>query len=397
MTEDDSSTDDPFDAGDGARTGDQTTEPMDGPADASTDAGNGEPANAPSDEYANGSTGDPDPSGPDSGADPGPTADGPSPSIYSDGGGASTSAADGDRHIPVAEIPDARPGRERDWSSWLVERTPSLRRSLVYAVAIGVAFLWVVPFLGLLMASVRPLSEIVGGWWQLEGMSITLENYQRAWAYQTAPLGQALLNTAIVTIPAVLVVMLLGAMAAYPFARFEFPLKTALFFLILLVMAAPPELVAMGNYNTLRSTGMFDTYVGLVLVHVGWGLGWVVLFLRNYLLGIPEELEEAARIDGASRFQIFRTIILPLSVPALVSVAVIQFTWVWNAFFFPLVFMRSPDLYLAPQVLPLMRGRLQIDWGLVAAGSILTMIVPVVLFLLLERYYTRGMVAAVVD
>jgi multiple sugar transport system permease protein len=210
-------------------------------------------------------------------------------------------------------------------------------------------------------------------------------------------MGRALLNTAIVTIPAVVVVMVLGTMAAYPFARLEFPLKQPLFFLILLVMAAPPELVAMGNYTTLREVGLFDTYMGLILVHVGWGIGWVVLFLRNYLLGIPEEVEEAARIDGASRYQIFRTIVLPLSTPALVSVAVIQFTWVWNAFFFPLVFMRSPDRKLAPQVLPLMRGRIQVDWGLVAAGSVLTMAVPVLLFVLLDRYYTRGMVAAVTD
>jgi multiple sugar transport system permease protein len=186
-------------------------------------------------------------------------------------------------------------------------------------------------------------------------------------------------------------------MAVYPFARFEFPVKKTLFFLIIMVMAAPPELVAMGNYNTLRSAGLFDAYLGLILVHIGWGMGWVVLFLRNYMLGIPEELEEAARIDGASRYQIFRTIILPLAGPALVSVAVIQFTWVWNAFFFPMVFMRSTDLYLAPQVLPMMKGRLQIDWGLVAAGSVMTMTVPVLLFAFLQRYYTRGLVGAVAD
>ncbi|WP_425492220.1 carbohydrate ABC transporter permease [Halovivax limisalsi] len=314
-----------------------------------------------------------------------------------DGGVPDRRATDGDAYVPATEIPPSRPERDRDLVAWLDDHTPSLWRGLTYVVAITIAVLWIVPFLGLFMASLRPLSEILNGWWELEGMTLTLENYERAWTYQTAPLRRALVNTFIVTLPSVLVVMLLGAMAAYPFARFEFPLKTALFFLILLVMAAPPELVAMGNYNTLRNIELFDTYMGLILIHIGWGLGWVVLFLRNYLLGIPEELEEAARIDGASRFQIFRTIILPLSVPALVSVAVIQFTWVWNAFFFPLVFMRSPERYLAPQVLPLMRGRLQVDWGLVAAGSIMTMIVPIVLFLLLERYYTRGMVAAVAD
>ena len=274
---------------------------------------------------------------------------------------------------------------------------PPLPRTARYAVAITLALLWVLPLVGIVMASVRPLSEIIGGWWHLQGMTITFENYQKALAFESAPMGRAMLNTFVVTVPSVLVVTLLGAMAAYPFSRFEFPLRKTLFFVMIMVMAAPPELVAMGNYNTLRNTGLFDTYVGLILVHVGWGMGWVVMFLRNYLLGLPDELEEAARIDGASRYQIFRTIILPFATPALVSVAVIQFTWVWNAFFFPMVFMRSSESYLAPQVLPLMKGRLQIDWGLVAAGSVMTMAVPIVLFVVLQRYYKRGMVGAVAD
>jgi len=295
------------------------------------------------------------------------------------------------------DVPDVAPTTNETLGVRLRETVPSGPRALRYVVAVGVALLWLVPLVGLFMASVRPLDEIIQGWWQLETLTITFENYAQAWTYQSGPLGRALLNTALVTVPAVLVVTLLGTMVAYPFARFDFPLKTGLFLLLIVVMAAPPELIAMGNYNTLRDTGLFDTYMGLILVHVGWGMGWVVMFLRNYLLALPRELEEAARIDGASRFQIFKSIVLPYSAPALVSVAVIQFTWVWNAFFFPLVFMRSPDRKLAPQVLPLMRGRIQVDWGLVAAGSVLTMAVPVLLFVLLDRYYTRGMVAAVTD
>jgi multiple sugar transport system permease protein len=297
----------------------------------------------------------------------------------------------------IVSPPETAPASELPLSTRFVNALPTPARAAKYALAITIAILWIVPFVGLLMASFRPLSEVLNGWWHLDGITITLENYQNAMEFQTTPMDQAMVNTFIVTLPSVLVVTVLGAMAAYPFARFEFPLKNTLFFLIIMVMAAPPELVAMGNYNTLQDTGLFDTYLGLILVHIGWGMGWVVLFLRNYLLGIPEELEEAARIDGASRYQIFRTIILPLAAPALVSVAVIQFTWVWNAFFFPLVFLRSTDLYVAPQVLPLMKGRLQIDWGLVAAGSVMTMAVPVLLFVFLQRYYKRGMVAAVAD
>jgi multiple sugar transport system permease protein len=299
--------------------------------------------------------------------------------------------------IATGAAPEAASETALDPATRVRSALPPPGRVVRYVLAIGVALLWILPFLGLLAASLRPLSEILQGWWHLEGMTLTLRNYRDALAFQTAPMAQAMINTAIVTIPSVLVVTLLGAMAAYPFSRFDFPLKKTLFFVLIMVMAAPPELVAMGNYNTLRGIGLFDTYLGLILVHVGWGMGWCVLFLRNYLLGLPEELEEAARIDGASRYQIFKTIILPLSAPALVSIAVIQFTWVWNAFFFPMVFLRSSDLYVAPQVLPLMKGRLRIDWGLVAAGSVMTMAVPVLLFVVLQRYYERGLVAAVAD
>lgn len=293
--------------------------------------------------------------------------------------------------------PETAPDDLQDTSTRLASKIPTGARAVRYAVAIAIAVLWLVPLIGLVMASVRPLEQVIQGWWHLEGMTITLQNYSEAWTFQSGPMRQALFNTAIVTIPSVLAVTLLGTMVAYPFARFDFPVKTGLFFLLIVIMAAPPELVAMGNYNTLRTTGLFDTYMGLILVHIGWGMGWVVMFLRNYLLGLPEELEEAARIDGASRYQIFKSIVLPYSMPALVSVAVIQFTWVWNSFFFPLVFMRTTEKKLAPQVLPLMKGRLQIDWGLVAAGSVLTMVVPIVLFLVLQKYYKRGMVAAVAD
>jgi len=313
-----------------------------------------------------------------------------------------TTATDGSGHGTtereyITSPPETAPTVEYDLLTRLRELFPTPARAAKYILAISLAILWILPFVGLLMASFRPLGEIIDGWWHLQGATFTLENYRDAMEFQTTPMGRAMVSTLIVTIPSVLVVTLLGAMAAYPFARFDFPLKKTLFFFIIMVMAAPPELVAMGNYNTLQESGLFDTYIGLILVHIGWGMGWVVLFLRNYLLTIPEELEEAARIDGASRYQIFRTIILPLAGPALVSVAVIQFTWVWNAFFFPLVFLRSADLYVAPQVLPLMKGRLQINWGLVAAGSVMTMAVPVLLFAVLQRYYKRGMVAAVAD
>ncbi|OYR80902.1 ABC transporter permease, partial [Halorubrum sp. E3] len=178
------------------------------------------------------------------------------------------------------EPPETAPISDRPLLERARAAVPSGPRALRYAIAIGVALLWLVPLIGLFMASVRPLDQIIQGWWNFETVTVTFENYARAWTFQSGPMRQAMLNTAIVTIPSVLAVTLLGTMVAYPFARFDFPLKTGLFFLLIVVMAAPPELVAMGNYNTLRQTGLFDTYMGLILVHIGWGMGGVGMFLR---------------------------------------------------------------------------------------------------------------------
>lgn len=268
---------------------------------------------------------------------------------------------------------------------------------LKYGVAIFLAVVWIIPFFGLFMASIRPYEEIVHGWWNFGEFTLTLKNFSAAWNYASAPMSKALLNSAIVTIPAVLLSVLFGAMTAYPFARFDFPMRKVLFFLLILIMAAPPEIIAMTNYSTLHSLGLFDNYLGLILVHVGWGLGWCVLFFRNYMLTIPSEMEEAALIDGASRFEIFKSVILPLAGPAIVSVAVIQFTWIWNAVFFPMVFMRSASHYLAPQALPLQKGRIHVAWGRVSAASIMTMMVPVILFILLQRYYKKGLTGAAIQ
>lgn len=268
---------------------------------------------------------------------------------------------------------------------------------LKYGIAIFLAVVWIIPFFGLFMASIRPYEEIVHGWWNFGEFTLTLKNFSAAWNYASAPMSKALLNSAIVTIPAVLLSVLFGAMTAYPFARFDFPMRKVLFFLLILIMAAPPEIIAMTNYSTLHSLGLFDNYLGLILVHVGWGLGWCVLFFRNYMLTIPSEMEEAAQIDGASRFEIFKSVILPLAGPAIVSVAVIQFTWIWNAVFFPMVFMRSASHYLAPQALPLQKGRIHVAWGRVSAASIMTMMVPVILFILLQRYYKKGLTGAAIQ
>ncbi len=149
-------------------------------------------------------------------------------------------------------------------------------------------------------------------------------------------------------------------------------------------------------FNIAVRLGLYNNYLGLILVHTAFALPWQIFFLRNFFSILPVEVEEAARIDGASYLKIFYKIVLPLTLPALASLVALQFVWVWNDFFFAAVLISSPERKLATQTIPAIKGRLQIDWPVISAASVLVMIVPIVIYVVLQRYYVRGLVAGAV-
>ena len=206
-------------------------------------------------------------------------------------------------------------------------------RLAVHLLAWATGLIWIIPFMGILMASIRPHGELVHGWWQLSEVNLSFENYLNAWSHSTAPIGEGLKNSLTVTIPATLLPLLIGAFAAYGFLRLRFPGRNILFLGIVLLLSIPQQMVAVPLFQTLLGIGLLNTFAGLILTHTAWGLPWVTMFMRNFMTTLPVEVEEAASLDGANRFQIFYKIILPLTLPALASVAALQFTWVWNDFF----------------------------------------------------------------
>ncbi len=131
-------------------------------------------------------------------------------------------------------------------------------------------------------------------------------------------------------------------------------------------------------------------------MHTAFALPWQILFLRNFFSVLPVEVEEAAMIDGASYFEIFYKIVLPLTLPALASLTALQFVWVWNDFFFAAVLIGSPELKLATQAIPAQMGRLDPNWTVTSAASIIVMIIPIAIYVALQRYYVRGIVAGAV-
>jgi multiple sugar transport system permease protein len=267
---------------------------------------------------------------------------------------------------------------------------------LTHIIAWAVSLIWIIPFLGVVMASMRPYPEIVNGWWNFEVFNPTLDGFFRAWNFPNTPLSRAMLNSLIVTIPSTFIPILVAALGAYSFARFKFPTRDLLFLAIVLLQTIPQQMVIVPIYNMMARVGLWDNYIGLILVHSAFALPWQIFFLRNFFSTLPVEVEEAARIDGASHFKIFYKIVLPLTLPALASLTALQFVWVWNDFFFALVLIGSPEKKLAPQVIPMIRGRLFIDWQLVCAASVIVTIIPIAIYVVLQRYYVRGIVAGAV-
>ncbi len=263
---------------------------------------------------------------------------------------------------------------------------------VLHAVAWLIALIWLVPFLGVFMASIRPLSEVSRGWWKFDSFTPTFKNYIGAWNHPAAPISRGMLNSLKIAIPATIFPVLMASIAAYGFARFSFRGSNFLFIVVVALMTLPQQMIAVPLFRIMNQLGAVDSYAGLTVVHSAWGIPWILYFMRNYFSALPIEVEEAAKVDGASDWRIFLQIVMPMALPAVASSSVLQFMWVWSDFFLALILIYSPTKLLATQRVPLLRGVYHVDWGILAAGSIIVMAVPIIVFALMQRYYIRGMV-----
>ncbi len=269
----------------------------------------------------------------------------------------------------------------------------SKRTVVIHILAWSIGLIWTIPFIGVVMTAFRPTSEILNGWWILSEFNPTFKNIINAFTNPVYPLSSGLMNSFLVAIPATLIPLFVAALAGYGFARFSFPMRDYLFLTIVLFMAIPQQMVAIPIFREMVSLNLVDTRLGLIILHSAWGLPWIILFMRNFLGALPIEIEEAARVDGASDFKVFTRIVLPMALPALASVAVLQFMWVWNDYFFALILVIDLDKLVATQQVPrLSFGEFHRDMGLLSAASMLVMVVPIMLYVLLQKYYIRGMI-----
>lgn len=265
-------------------------------------------------------------------------------------------------------------------------------RTAQYGIAYAFAVLWLVPFIGILVAAISPFQEIVRGWWNVNLANASLQNFLGAWSHPTMPIGRGVLNSFIITVPATFVPLVLGTMAAYGILRYRFPFRKTLFVIVILMLAIPQHMVAVPLFRIMRDLGLINTYEGLIIAHTAWGLPWVILFMRGFLSTLPIEVEEAAKIEGAGTIQTFFRVVVPMSWPGLASVSALQFSWVWNDFFLALITIYDPDKLVATQRIPLLRGQYHVDWGILTAAAVITTLVPLLVFILLQKYYVRGFI-----
>ena len=279
------------------------------------------------------------------------------------------------------------------------------------AAAWIIAVVWTVPTFGLLVSSIRPDTDInSSGWWNFFVQpNISFENYQKVLFEGTTtnpPLFQFFFNSLAVTIPAVIFPITLAVFAAYALAWFDFKGRDFLFFGIFVLQVVPLQLtlipllqlfakgLVIGDTTIIPDLGITGTYIPIWIAHTIFALPLAVFLLHNFISQIPKELIEAARVDGAGPFTLFTKIILPLSVPAIASFLIFQFLWVWNDLLVGLTF-GAGSKEVAPMTVRIaeMVGTRGSGWEVLTAGAFVSMIVPLIVFFALQRYFVRGLLA----
>jgi alpha-glucoside transport system permease protein len=270
---------------------------------------------------------------------------------------------------------------------------------IVETVVVFLCLSWLIPTIGLLITSIRPSDDAdANGWWNwfANPLRFTMDNYSKALFDGSTPMGSAFVNSVAVTIPATIIPIMIAAFAAYAFTFMEFPGKDLMFIVIVGLLVVPNQ-VAMVPLSTLfMSMGIQGQFATVWLAHAGFGMPLAVYILRNYMASLPRAVIESAKIDGASHFQTFWKLIVPMSVPALASFAIFQFLWVWNDLLVALVFLGGGNNSVMTVAMAGLLGDRGQGWQVLTAGAFLTMALPLVVFLSLQRFFIRGMTAGAV-
>jgi alpha-glucoside transport system permease protein len=269
----------------------------------------------------------------------------------------------------------------------------SLNRTPIHIFLGIIAVIWLAPTIGLLITSFRPRTDIQStGWWDVLGtLRFTTENYQQV--LDAAGMGQSFINSLIISIPSTLLPLAVCSLAAYAFSWLRFPFRDTIFLVIVALMMIPVQVAFLPLQQLFKPLQLTQGFVGIWLAHTAFALPFGIFLLRNFFITLPRDLIEAARIDGSSTLGVFRTIVLPLSVPAIAAYGIFQFLWVWNDLLMALIFVNNgANLPMTVKITTLL-GTYGSEWHLLAASAFLLMFVPLAVFFSLQRYFVQGLLA----
>ncbi|MGW9631969.1 carbohydrate ABC transporter permease [Agromyces sp. NPDC055520] len=268
-----------------------------------------------------------------------------------------------------------------------------LGRGVVNVVLIIVAVFWLVPTIGLFIASLRDSTDnSQSGWWTVFTVpgQITFENYANLLG--NSQFMGSFLNTIAITVPATLLVIVIGALAGYAFAWIDFPGRDWLLVAVIVLLAVPVQVALIPIAKLFGSIGLFGSIAGVVIFHASFGLPFAIFLLRNFFIQVPGELMEAARLDGASEWRIFSRIILPLGMPAIASLAIFQFLWVWNDLLVALIFTNASSQPVTVAIQSQLR-QFGANIDVLSSGAFLSMVIPLIVFFAFQRYFVTALLA----
>jgi alpha-glucoside transport system permease protein len=262
----------------------------------------------------------------------------------------------------------------------------------LHAVLVLICLIWLLPTVSLLVNSFRPENQVLtSGWWNAFQLpfEFTLQNYQDVLSQEN--MGRSFLNSLLISIPATVIPIMVAAFAAYAFAWMDFPGRNALFILVVGLLVVPLQSALIPVLQLTTQLGITGTFPAVWLAHTGFGLPFAIFLLRNFFGQLPKEMFESAYLDGASPTTAFFRLVLPLSVPAIASLVIFQFMFVWNDLLVALILVGgTPDVApLTVSIANLVQSRGQ-GWHLLTAAAFISMILPLIVFFSLQRYFVRG-------
>lgn len=271
-----------------------------------------------------------------------------------------------------------------------IQKSPFIARGSYRIILYVAMVIWILPLAGVFLTSFRSLADInSGNYWGWPTEFALVENYTQI--FTVTPMIKYFFNSLVITIPTVIGTLLLSSLAGYSLAKHRFRGNFLIFALFIAGNFVPAQILMIPVRNLTLNLGVYDTKLALILFHTAFQIGFCTFFLRGFIKELPHELVESARIEGASEFIVYWKIILPLIMPALAALAVLEFTFIWNDYFWALVLVQGDEARPVTLGIQALRGRWTASWHLISAGSIVAALPPVVLFFILQKHFITGL------